>query len=158
MLIVIDDFLNQDQLEKMAAQYRATTNPNTMTWFGGSFVELTEKDSYTALVLKEASKYFDLSSMVGCERWAHFNTRTDWHYDKDEKNKELVHPLCSTVFYPIVEDLVGGEFVTQDCVIKPKQNRLIVFSSTILHKVEPFTGTRLAVAVAPWHYKLAEYA
>jgi len=74
----------------------------------------------TCLALtKIVSEYYDLSTSIGYEFWIHHNTRpTEWHIDKDEKamNEEgvLSCPLCSIVYYPLVEDVTGGRLCLLD--------------------------------------------
>ena len=105
--------------------------------------------------------YCDLSTCSGYEFWIHHNTRPQqWHIDKDEKaldEKGIVScPLCSIVYYPLVEDVTGGrlclldEDLGTDVVIVPKQNRLIVLPSGQRHYVEPFEGKRVSFIINPW--------
>ena len=116
----------------------------------------------TCLALtKIVNEHYDLSTSIGYEFWIHHNTRpTEWHIDKDEKvmNEEgvLSCPLCSIVYYPLVEDVTGGrlclldENLETDVTIVPKQNRLIVLSSGQRHYVEPFEGKRVSFIINPW--------
>ena len=98
-----------------------------------------------------------ITSMVGVEQWAHLGTKPEWHIDKDEivSNRDgvLVTPICSIVFYADVRDLKGGNFMTDSISVTPKTNRLVAFSPGLLHGVEDYTGTRMAVAVNPWAAK-----
>ena len=116
----------------------------------------------TCLALtKIVSEHYDLSTSIGYEFWIHHNTRpTEWHIDKDEisMNEEggLSCPLCSIVYYPLVEDVTGGrlclldENLETDVTIVPKQNRLIVLPSGQRHYVEPFEGKRVSFIINPW--------
>ena len=74
----------------------------------------------------------------------------------DEKGI-LSCPLCSIVYYPLVEDLRDGrlhlldENLQEDVIIVPKQNRLVALPTARRHFVEPFTrGRRVAFIVNPW--------
>lgn len=122
---------------------------------------LQDNQSPMALLLKQASRFFDLSDMVGSEYWAHYGTRPGWHIDKDEKlyqtsgNTEC--PICSVVYYADVKDLSGGDFMLETATVKPVTNRMIVFAPGLVHGVAPYTGTRLAVAVNPWKHKPLGY-
>ena len=91
-------------------------------------------------LIKTVANYYDLSKCDGYEFWIHHNTRPQqWHIDKDERALDekgiLSCPLCSIVYYPLVEDVTGGrlclldEDLGTDVVIVPKQNRLIVLPS-----------------------------
>ena len=112
-------------------------------------------------LIKTVSNYYDLSKCDGYEFWIHHNTRPQqWHVDKDERALDekgiLSCPLCSIVYYPLVEDVTGGrlclldEDLGTDVVIVPKQNRLIVLPSGQRHYVEPFEGRRVSFIVNPW--------
>ena len=126
------------------------------SWESCAVDTLDGNNAPIALLLKLASNYFDLSNMVGSEYWAHYGTRPDWHVDKDEKlyeqSKVLKYPICSIVYYADI-NVVGGNFVTETSMVKPVTNRMLIFSPNLLHCVEPYTGTRLSIAVNPWAYK-----
>ena len=74
--------------------------------------------------------------------------------DKDEQlngNKSILSfPLCSMVYYLIVENLEGGQLHVEDDIITPKTNRLVIFSPGKNHYVQPYTGTRISMLVNPW--------
>lgn len=105
-----------------------------------------------------ASKEFDLSDTVGYELWTHYNTKPDWHYDKDEtlynETKLMRFPICSIVYYPLIENITGGKFITEDISISPKTNMAITFSPGVLHNVEPYIGNRFSLLLNPWSYKI----
>lgn len=153
MLVVIDDFLPLNKNIKVK-NFFIEHDASTTRWFKGTLSDFVNSDSFISDCIKTASKYYDLTSMVGCEMWCHNNTRPDWHYDKDEKlwesTGQIKTPICSIVYYAVVENLNGGEFMTETEIITPKTNRLLVFSPGIRHSVKDFTGTRLAVAINPW--------
>ena len=112
-------------------------------------------------ILTIASKYFDFSKIVGYEFWGQNNTKPGtWHYDKDEKlyskKKELVFPVCSTIYYLEVSDLVGGRLFVENDVITPKTNRLVLFPPGKYHAVEDFTGKRVSLLVNPWDHKITK--
>ena len=112
-------------------------------------------------ILTIASKYFDFSKIVGYEFWGQNNTKPGtWHYDKDEKlyskKKELVFPVCSTIFYLEVSDLAGGRLFVENDVITPKTNRLVLFPPGKYHAVEDFTGKRVSLLVNPWDHKITK--
>lgn len=155
MIVIIDDFLSDYDVETV---HRHFSLVKVKEWIETNTTMIGQSDSPFASILKEANKYFDLSSMVGCEVWSHSTTRPDWHYDKDETHNEqtgnLKFPLCGIVYYPHVSNLTGGRLLTGTEQIVPKRNRLIIFSPGILHSVEPYTGERMSVAINPWNYKI----
>jgi hypothetical protein len=108
-------------------------------------------------LIKAASPYYDISKIRGFETWFHKNTRPNsgFHYDRDEYaydvHKTLRCPLFSLIFYLKVENLEGGELnVENNILITPKENRLVILSSHVLHGVNEFTGTRLSLNINPW--------
>lgn len=111
-------------------------------------------DSAIGSLLLSVSKFFDLSSMIGFEYWVNYNAGAGWHYDTDESNTEGKFPICSIVYYPKVDLISGGHFITEQVSIKPKQNSLLCFSPGIHHCVEKFEGQRVSLAINPWSYKV----
>lgn len=160
MLVVLDDVLDDAHREAVVRFFSQSDEARSMKWESGGLLELDGNNSPMALLLKEAGKYFDLASMVGSEYWAHYGTRPDWHVDKDEKlNEETGEtrcPICSIVYYADIK-VEGGNFVTETVTVRPITNRALIFSPNLLHRVEPYTGTRLSVAVNPWSYKPKAY-
>ena len=99
------------------------------------------------------------------------NGYVGWHIDKDEKEfektKRYILPMLSTVFYPYV-DCKDGELLiacndpikqghtgkinnfTDKISINPIENRLVVFSPGLLHRVMPFKGNRYSFAANIW--------
>jgi hypothetical protein len=110
-------------------------------------------------LLDIASKYVDLSQMVGYEYWCNTNQQgLEWHTDKDENLfhsiGKLELPLCSIVYYTVVSELFNGKFITLTETITPKYNRLLIFNPGMIHKVEAYTGTRTAISINPWTRRL----
>ncbi len=108
-------------------------------------------------ILDVCREHFDLQSAVGYEMWRN-SSNPDWHVDKDEKlykeSERFKFPLCSAVYYAMIDNLVGGEFYTADMRCFPRTNRLLLFSPGIHHGVSPFVGTRVAVSLNPWTRKV----
>ncbi|HZQ02114.1 MAG TPA: hypothetical protein VFB13_21390 [Reyranella sp.] len=104
-------------------------------------------------ILDIARSHFELTGMTGYEMWRNTNN-PGRHVDKDEvifrQEGRLVLPLCSAVYYPIVDNVLGGEFYTDDVRYFPKTNRLVLFSPGIEHGVSAYTGKRMAVSLNPW--------
>ena len=112
-------------------------------------------------ILTIASRYFDFSKIVGYEFWGQNNTKPNtWHYDKDEKlydkERKLVFPVCSTIYYLAVSDLEGGRLIVEDDVITPKTNRLVIFPPGKYHTVENFKGNRISLLVNPWNHEITK--
>jgi len=128
-----------------------------VTWYD-SHQDHLYKDFCTS-ILDITKTYYDLSDAIGYEFWGHNGTTTGWHQDKDEmlasKTGKLNFPLCSTVYYLEVSDLIGGELIIDDDLgIKPKTNRLVIFPPAKFHGVNPFKGKRVSLLVNPWSHPL----
>ena len=154
MLIVLDNVLDESRRTAVVNYFSSSTEARSMKWHPWGLKEVQADESPMGVLVQTAAKFFDLSTMVGCEYWAHYGTRPNWHVDKDESLKgatgEISCPLCSIVYYADI-DVVGGAFLTETTSIKPVTNRMIIFSPGVLHGVEEYTGTRMAVAVNPWN-------
>jgi hypothetical protein len=109
-----------------------------------------------ANIISLANKYIELKSAIGYEMWCnHDNSYVpSMHHDKDdflfEQHNILAFPLCSIVYYPLIENLVDGDFYTEDIILKPKTNRLLIFSPGLPHGVRLYKGYRKAVSINPW--------
>ena len=113
-------------------------------------------DNFCNSMIRVASQFVNLEECIGYEFWTQKNTRpSKWHYDKDEQlkgNENVVSfPLCSMIYYLIVENLDGGQLQVEDDIITPKTNRLVIFSPGKYHYVQPYTGTRISMLVNPWN-------
>ena len=162
MLIVLDDVLDEAHRQAVVGFFSQSDEARKAKWERGGVDSLRGNQSPMALLLNRAAQFFDLSSMIGSEYWAHYGTRPDWHVDKDEKLYQMSGntecPICSVVYYAEIDgDLVGGKFMTETATVSPVTNRMIVFSPGLVHGVQPFTGKRLAVAINPWAHKPTTY-
>lgn len=153
MLIVLDNVLDDNRRTAVVNYFASSDAARSMKWHPWGLAQAGADESPMAILVQQAARFFDLSSMVGCEYWAHYGTRPGWHVDKDEALKgatgEVSCPLCSIVYYADI-DVVGGAFRTETTSIQPVTNRMIIFSPGVLHGVEEYTGTRMSVAVNPW--------
>ena len=68
------------------------------------------------------------------------------------------------VYDKVDEDIEGGELVVFDIdnetiieTIKPRENRLIVFSGGSPHEVLRFTGNRRSFVILPWKNRPREF-
>lgn len=153
MIHIIDNFLDSNHLEYLESTHHEIL---PVTWY--KFYEKHMYDDICHLMIKETKKYYsDIESIPGYECWSQINSKPDsMHYDKDEtmwgEQKKLVFPLCSTVLYfNVGKDLSGGLLSIEDEVlIKPKTNRLVIFSPGLLHGVKEFKGKRSSLLVNPW--------
>lgn len=157
MITVIDNVLTEEERIPVADYYRVKENSERgFQWFDKKINDGVNENHFISKLLNLAHKCISLNEMVGFETWSHYNVAPKWHYDKDEfiyqSTNKIVYPICSIVYYPLVEDLVGGKFLTKTESITPVTNRMLCFGPGIYHTVEEFTGTRITVAVSPWQY------
>lgn len=154
MIVVLDDVFDPAVLASYVSALPVL--PTGDTWFERGSHALTEQ------ILDVARRFFDLSAMAGYEM--HVNTHTPYrHYDKDEVLYDtqgvLSFPLCGIVYYPVLENLVGGDLVfPEDGVsVRPQVNRLVMFSPDLLHEGVPHSGTRISIGVNPWRERPTKY-
>ncbi len=118
------------------------------------------------------------NEVAGFEYW--FNALSggktlNWHRDCDEvlKRRDGHHvcPVIGSVYYVIVEDVVGGFMELSDKTslveletahlerIKPVENRLVVFNPSYWHRVSRLSrGKRLALQTNLWPEKPNTFA
>lgn len=161
MLVVLDHVLDEDRRAVVTNYFSGFVRSGLHGWVDIRSGDLVDNPSPIAHLLRVAAEYVDLGTMVGCEYWHHQNSAPHWHADIDEKlhaaTGVVQTPLCGIVYYPAVNNLVGGAFYTADARVVPKTNRMVIFERGIEHGVEAFTGSRLSVAMNPWPYKLKEH-
>jgi hypothetical protein len=154
--VIIDDVFSYEELTSIQSQIYEKLYSNT--WF--DLTEEHEWQSFSHALMKLANQYYDLSDVVGYEFWSHYNTRPygGWHYDKDEvtyhSKKIYKFPVCSIVYYPIIDNMSGGELILEKDVVVPKVNRVVIFKPGMYHYVNEFDGTRYSMLINPWTYKL----
>ena len=156
MILVLDDVvdLNSTFQSDSMKILNELDQPNiNEKWY--SLDEQHPFENFCNSMIGIANQFINLDSCVGYEFWTQKNTRpSKWHQDKDEQlngNKSILSfPLCSMVYYLIVENLEGGQLHVEDDIITPKTNRLVIFSPGKNHYVQPYTGTRISMLVNPW--------
>ena len=153
MIVIIDDALPESVLNMIKDDL---PNLNTYdTWYGD------ENKSYVDVIKRIAEHHFDLDSYIGYEMHVNVNNPS-YHYDKDEEHfkqtGELLFPICSCVYYPIIENMQGGELSFDDVYLKPKTNRLVCFSSNLQHGALQHTGARISLGINLWHLTPKAYA
>ena len=154
MFHIFDDTFAEKDLK--AVQHWAVSLSDDDTWFD------SDQLSFASQLVDMASKYFDLSAMIGCEMHINYDTPNP-HKDKDEDawsiRRELIHPLCSIVYYPLVNVSKGGNlfFPEYGVSIAPRTNRTVIFRSDLLHAGTPCTGIRQSIGINPWDKKPFAY-
>lgn len=153
-VLVFDNVLN-DISPELNSLLTETLVP--LDWYPLNYQH--EYKDFCIQMLNIASNYFDLSKTVGYEFWGHNGSKPNWHYDKDEKlfdkEKKLVFPICSTVYYLEVSNLEGGKLLIEDdYIISPKTNRLVIFPPGKYHTVENYQGKRVSLLVNPWDHEI----
>jgi hypothetical protein len=152
MIIIIDDVFNENDINFI--RENIPLYPTNDTWFDKG------KNNFIDIIIDQCSKYFDLSGMIGYEM--HKNIiGPDYHQDKDELlflTKGIKSfPLCGIVYYPLIENLSGGELKFENLSVKPINNRLVIFSPSLPHMVNPHKGTRISLGINPWNSKPLAY-
>ena len=155
MLTLIQDVLTDSERKQITEFFYSNPDPG---WIDSTIDNINCNYFVLDKILKIASEHFDLSKMVGCECWAHFNTGPPWHIDQDDelfhRTGEIKTPICSIVYYPIINNLIGGKFITKTESITPIANSLLIFAPRIEHAIEQFNGNRASIAINPWDYKI----
>ena len=157
MILVLDDVVDLNstfQSDSMKILDELDQPNINEKWY--SLEEQHPFDNFCNSMIGVANQFINLDSCVGYEFWTQKNTRpSKWHQDKDEQlngNESILSfPLCSMVYYLIVENLEGGQLHVEDDIITPKTNRLVIFSPGKYHYVQPYTGTRISMLVNPWN-------
>lgn len=155
MPILIEDVLTQEENKIITDFFH--NNPG-VGWLDATLDNVSFDEFPLRKIIDIARNHFDLSAMVGCECWAHFNTRPPWHIDQDEllfnETGVVKNPICSIVYYAKIRQMQGGKFLTDKEKIQPVENGLLLFEPGLRHAVEDFRGERIAIAINPWNYKI----
>ena len=142
--IILDGVFDPGEVEAIAS---FDYGDGTETWYPLGSNPVHEK------ILEIARAHFDLGGVTGYEMWRN-TSNPGRHVDKDEvlfkEDSHLLTPQCSAVYYPLVDNMLGGEFYTDDIRYFPKSNRLVLFSPGIEHGVSAYTGRRMAISINPW--------
>jgi len=157
-IIVIDDVLSLHDVAAFQDQHFCLENSMPNMW-----ADKGALPSYFERLIKAIQIHVDISKAVGYEWWTQKSTYTNkgWHYDLDEdvwtKELKVIPPICSVVYYPLVAQLKGGDFITEDIRITPKTNRMILMAPNVVHMIAPYNqeeATRWSFLCNPWSYKL----
>ena len=163
-----DNFLEvQDCQSVMLHAYRNLENLHgDLNFVFTTIEECFQQNNFESKCIVYASRYFDLSKMIGYEIWYNIgNVQTSWHIDKDEKKMResnvLSLPICTITYYPhIQKNEGGGELLFRDYEIesiRPETNRIVCFDPGISHRVNEFNFERVSVIICPWTYPVEKY-
>tara|TARA_R100001460_G_scaffold24949_4_gene50112 strand:- start:791 stop:1270 length:480 start_codon:yes stop_codon:yes gene_type:complete len=151
VVIILDDVIGESDFQKDALDILKDGNIEE-TWY--NLNDQHHFDNFCTQFINVANQYLDLTSCIGYEFWTQNNTKpVDWHYDKDErlsKDNVFSFPLCSIVYYLVVENLKGGQLLIEDDIITPRTDRMVIFSPGKLHTVQSFEGNRVSLLINPW--------
>lgn len=151
-LKVIDSFLKENERLEVYNKYSNNKQPLQYMWF-----EKEDLPEVFNSMISEIANDYDLSNVIGYELWTHYNSIADWHFDKDETlfntSKIIKLPVCSIIYYPLINNLIGGKLLMTDVNITPVTNRLVVFSPEVFHKIDHYTGERFSLMINPWNEK-----
>ena len=155
--IILDDVFDDNTVEKIKNfDYNYKWH-----WMGDNPIQ--EK------MIDVARMFFDLSASIGYELWSNdfdqYRTEVkgselDWHFDHNMKKFARTgiyeFPLCTVVYYPLIKNLRGGEFLTENAKFIPKTNRMVLFSPGVQHAVTEYLGLRFAISINIWDSKVEE--
>lgn len=153
--IILDDVLDDVSIDKINGAINNSTE-NTL-WYDLDQDHIFA--NFCTTLIRLTNDFIDISSCVGYEFWTRLNTNVGgWHRDKDEELYEreniLSYPLCTILYYPHIKNLTGGQLLLENDIIMPRANRMVIFSSGMIHNVQEFTGERTAMIINPWNKKL----
>ena len=154
---ILDNVLPDEVIESIRDQHFCLSEAEGRN----RWVDRGNEPCYFQALIEVASQYFDLKEAVGYEWWTHKNTYTGkgWHIDYHEaawqRDRTLKTPMCSIIFYPLVANIKGGEFVLEDLKIPAKTNRMILVSSNEPHNIANYNvedADRWSLLINPWNY------
>ena len=165
---ILDDVFPEDKhadflklIRELDGDWKPRTDDLDVFWF--DWEEEHRGRKYLMHLLDIVGKHFDLSNAIGYETWIRMNTKPcGWHRDHDDRLEkttgELKYPICTTVYYPYVdENIEGGRLCFENgTILLPKTNRMAFFGSGYYHDVEEFRGERLSILLNPWEETLCQ--
>ena len=150
--MLIYDNVFDEETRKWFAKFDYTSHSTYKPNHPSKWYNLGENQMFEKLI-ELAKPHFDLSEMSCYELWANGHP-LDWHVDKNERKRaatgEHEHALCTILYYAEIRNLSGGEFLTKNVRYIPLENRVVMFSSGVPHKVNSFEGKRVAITINPW--------
>jgi hypothetical protein len=158
-IAVIDDFLDppipRTEQERIAGLRKAGDKYNWIV--KGKLPTLPHTYRFYQRVVDVLG--LDEDQIVGIEYWVNIFAPGDaihMHSDIDEteyrKTRRIVCGIAGAMMFGQCDDLEGGSFVFEDgVVIRPRENRAVLFFGGTRHGVETVTkGTRIAKLMSFW--------
>lgn len=156
MILIQDNVLDINNLALIQEKYFCNQPHYECNWIDKELVP-----EYFNAIIDKIKNHINVENYVGIEWWTQKDGSMPikgWHYDVDENLWQTQHqiktPLCSLIFYPLIENLQGGQLKTETTIITPQTNRLIMLSPQTLHNVQNYSGTRWSLLINLWDYKL----
>ncbi len=153
--VIVDDVFTSDVLLKLQYDLGKKSLPL-------SFYKRDDENQFKIYIdnlIKVAKEFYKIEHYIGYEFWSHNDTKTNlyFHYDKDEllakKENKFSFPLLSIVFYPKIVNLKGGKlYLGKDLIIKPRENRLVLFPEGVYHGTSNYNkeGKRISFLINLW--------
>ena len=110
---------------------------------------------------------------AGLEWWINRNSKHDWHLDKDEalfKQSGKLRLASWSYLYYVEKPISGGELeLMANPLMRPYSNsaktkcvepeiaRMVSFDSKYYHRVRPYQGSRLSIAMNAWSEPPSEF-
>ena len=144
MFEAVENFLNTEEFLEMLTYPYKTRVSN----FNDSFYPFINK------IIDYTKSFCDISEATTIEMWKRdflegYLYDYDWHIDYDHYSYDLgnlVLPIVSIIYYPIITSMTGGELVLcteeKEVTYSPKQNSLVIFGPGIWHKTKGGYSTR----------------
>ena len=136
------DFLKL--IRELDGDWKLSIDDLDVFWF--DWEEEHRGRKYLMHLLDIVGKHFDLSNAIGYETWIRMNTKPcGWHRDHDDRLEkttgELKYPICTTVYYPYVdENIEGGRLCFENgTILLPKTNRMVFFGIETMKEGFPST-------------------
>jgi hypothetical protein len=151
-MIIEDNFLNEEEL----AEFQLLSKLDSFRIKVDSYDNV---DPISKKIIDFAREHFDFTNFHICEMWTNYNNVTLVEHTDHDMN-HFVHtgqeryPICSIVFYPLVENIKGGQLKIQKHSIEPKTNRILCFGPGIKHSILPFEGTRVSIVYNLWEHDI----
>lgn len=152
---IADNIFDEVEIKNFLSLYCSTKKPRLSCWYSKDQYE--QRFSKLNIFLKNASLSFNF---LGVELWTQYNTKSPRHQDKDEYkfhnfNKRLSFPLLSTIIFLKVEDDQEGFLMFDSGIsIRPKVNRVILFTPGTFHEVSNFFNDRVTLLINFWDYRI----
>jgi len=172
-----DNFLSLEQHSQLESclQHNWGAVENESSWFAsqGLHSSLLPLDRLAPLVellrrirALHCEQFACASSLAGLEWWINRNSSHGWHLDKDEllfKRSGVLRAANRSYLYYLQRPALGGELELMPdplvpptvqskptSLVQPVVGRLVAFDSKTYHRVKPYQGSRLSIAINAW--------